>query len=278
MDANFKHLWIATVEAVELIGQAATPLDPHVHHARAVLAAALQHLHYKVNEDDLMSPTEPTEAVPAVPPADDLQSADDPAPIPRSLADYRTERGMTVLQFGQWLGIAHFEYAAVVHRQPVDRRICDQIAYKLGVDWHAIAEFMPKHPQPELYREITPIPAPPGAKPPAEPWYLLDEVTGRIRSGPHHESLPKNAFYLWDPLTDGAAQLVVLDDFKERSTAEEQLPPEGHNVIEYTSKGRSVLIYDWMYESEIEDDDAEDDLDDDDRDEGDLEDHLAHNS
>ena len=49
--------------------------------------------------------------------------------------------------FGDWLGIAHFEYAAVIHRLPVDRRLRDQIAYKLGVAWQAIAEFMPEPPR-----------------------------------------------------------------------------------------------------------------------------------
>lgn len=274
MDANFKHLWIATVEAVELLGQAATPLDPHIHHARAVLAAALQHLYYEVDENDLMSPTEPTEAVPIPPIADDLDSADDLSPAPRSLADYREERGMTVLEFGRWLGIAHFEYAAVVNRRPVDRRIRDQIAYKLGVDWWAIAEFMPEQPQP--HREVAPLPARPDAEPPDEPWYFLDEVTGRIRSGPHDEPYPENALHLYDYATEGAAQLIALWDFDWPQTEEDQLPPGGRNVIEYKSKGRNILVYDWMYEDE--DDDAEDDLDDPDADEGSLEDHLAHNS
>lgn len=164
MDANFMHLWTAAFEAVELLGQATTPLDPHVHHARAVLAAALQHLHCEVDESDLPNPTEPTEVVSAPAGDGDLDRTDDPSVKPRSLADYRSERGMTVLQFGRWLGIAHFEYATVVHRRPVDRRIRDQIAYKLGVDWRAIAEFVPEQPPPR--RAIAALPARPGAEPP----------------------------------------------------------------------------------------------------------------
>ena len=86
------------------------------------------------------------------------------------------------------LGITHQEYAHVMHRRPVDRRIRDQIADKLGIRWSAIAEFMPEAALPWL--EIASIPAPAGAPPPAEPWYLVQQTTGRIVSGPHDAPLP----------------------------------------------------------------------------------------
>lgn len=236
MDANFTYLWAAAVEAVELLGEAARPLDPHVHHARAVLVAALHHLSCELAEEDwvaasspaedVASRTAPMEVVSAPAADDDLDPIDDPSPSPRSLADYREARGMTVLEFGRWLGIAHFEYAAAVHRRPVDRRIRDQIAYKLGVPWRAIAEFRPAQPKP--LRDVLPLPAPPNAKPLAEPWYLIDAVTGRIRSGPHHEPLPANACFLLDELTVGDAQLVCLYNDDGPGTEEEAVPPAGY--------------------------------------------------
>jgi len=67
---------------------------------------------------------------------------------------------MTLPQFTEWLGIAHFEYAAVVHRQRVDHGLRDQIAYRLGVPKTQIAEFLP--PQPRL--RPLPLPAPDGPR------------------------------------------------------------------------------------------------------------------
>jgi hypothetical protein len=41
---------------------------------------------------------------------------------------------MHIPAFTAFLGITHQEYAHVFYRQPLDRRVRDQIAYKLGVE------------------------------------------------------------------------------------------------------------------------------------------------
>ena len=135
---------------------------------------------------------------------------------------------ITVPPITTLLGITLQEYAHVIHRLPVDRRIRDQIAYKLGIRWSAIAEFMPEAALPWL--EIASIPAPAGAPPPAEPWYLVHETTGRIVSGPHDAPLPGNAVYLCDPLTQRTTNLVVL--FAAWTSEEAQLQSEGYSAHE----------------------------------------------
>ena len=60
-----------------------------------------------------------------------------PLPTPRSLADYRQERGMRIPAFTAFLGVTLDDYAQVVQRGPVDRRLRDQIAYRLRVPWPA---------------------------------------------------------------------------------------------------------------------------------------------
>ena len=62
---------------------------------------------------------------------------------------------MHIPAFTAFLGITHQEYAHVFYREPLDRRVRDQIAYKLGVDWREIAEFMPA--QPQTWPEIVPV-------------------------------------------------------------------------------------------------------------------------
>ncbi len=159
---------------------------------------------------------------------DDLALVDAPYPALRRLTDYRQERNLSMLAFIAMLGITHQEYAHVIHRLPVDRRLRDQIAYKLGVDWSAIAEFMPEDALP--WPEILPLPAPPGELPPDEPWYLVHQTTGRIVSGPHHEPLPENAAYYCDPLTRQTTNLITL--FPVWTTEEAQIPPGGYSAEE----------------------------------------------
>jgi len=133
---------------------------------------------------------------------------------------------MHIPAFTAFLGITHQEYAHVFYREPLDRRVRDQIAYKLGVDWREIAEFMPQQPQP--WPEIVAEPAPEGAPFPHEPWYLVDHVTGRITSGPHDAPIPANGGYLCDPLTNGPTNLVGLS--YPWGSEEEQLPPAGFSA------------------------------------------------
>lgn len=223
MRTDLGHLHTSLVHAVTILRQDTTMPEAQVDHALAILRAALSHWRF-----------DPSIIAAAADSAPEIVDTDDRAeeaiddieiPPPRSLSDYRRERGMTILAFGDWLGIAHFEYAGVIHRLPVDRRLRDQIAYKLGVAWQAIAEFMPERP-PQPRPQPVPIPAPDGTPPPDEPWYLFDDETGYILSGPHNTSVPENGFYLSDPLAGGPSNLVVLHDFSGY-TEEQQLPPEG---------------------------------------------------
>jgi hypothetical protein len=174
---------------------------------------------------------------------DDPASIDALHPAPRRLADYRQERNLSMRDFTDLLGITQQEYAHVIHRLPIDRRLRDQIAYKLGVPWSAIAEFMPGAALP--WPETTPIPAPAGAPPPSEPWYVVHPTTGRIVSGPHNEPLPENAAYVHDPLTYNTTNLVVLFD---RTNEEAQLPPEG-----YIANERLIMEEELAAEDELED-------------------------
>ena len=133
---------------------------------------------------------------------------------------------ITVPPITTLLGITHQEYAHVIHRLPVDRRLRDQIAYNLGVHWSAIASHARScaalagdRPSRHLLD--------PG---PCEPWYLVHQTTGRIVSGPHNEPLPENAAYYCDPLTQNTTNLVVL--FPAWTSEEAQLPPEGYSAME----------------------------------------------
>src|SRR4051812_44355395 len=82
--------------------------------------------------------------------------------------------------------------------------------------------------QPQTWPEIVPEPAPADAPSPLEPWYLIDEETGRIVSGPHTMPIPANGGYLCDPLTNGPTNLVGLS--YPLGCEEEQLPPEGFSA------------------------------------------------
>lgn len=220
MEPTLMELRRTMVEAIELLDQSLVPLDPHTHRARAVLLAALCRFYCSSGREDAL----PSEA-PVHQDNDDLDDiAWPPAP---SLSDYRQERGMRIHEFTDWLGIAHYEYANVVHRVPVDRRLRDQIAFRLGVRWTEIAEFGPKQPQPEPPPLPELIPALPGSPPPNEPWYLIDEYTGKIVSGPHHEPVPENGWHTQEPLTGKGTNLISLSSYP--GTEEQGLPPDGYS-------------------------------------------------
>jgi hypothetical protein len=224
MDADVAYLHASVVEAVTILQRDPTALDTRAHHALAVLQAALLYLQDSLVEEP---PAPEPDGQDRVAQGDDDTDSVDLAPLPvRSLSAYRQERGMHIPAFTAFLGITQQEYAQVMHRQPVDRRLRDQIAYKLGVKWQAIAEFLPA--QPQHWPEIVPLPAPEGAPLPTEPWYLIDLQTGRIASGPHTTPIPTNAVYLADPLTSMPTNLVAV--CSPWSSEEAQLPPEGHNA------------------------------------------------
>lgn len=238
MDANLLHLRTSVIEAVTILQKSHNPLDIRVDHANAVLRAALWHLGREQNEEPSATDVDPEVAVASERGDDEMEIIDSLHPTPRSLSDYRRDRGMRISAFTDWLGIPQHEYAHIIHRQPVDRRLRDHVAYKLGVEWRVIAEFMPK-PPPEPYVRLVPIPAPEGTEPPPEPWYLLDEETGQVISGPHTEPIPENAGYLSHPLIGNPCNLVVLYDLSGY-TEENQLPPDG-----YSAKERSWRYDDW---------------------------------
>jgi len=56
---------------------------------------------------------------------DDVDSVDLAPLTARSLSEYRQERGMHIPAFTAFLGITHQEYAHVIYRQPLDRRVRD---------------------------------------------------------------------------------------------------------------------------------------------------------
>jgi hypothetical protein len=240
MEDDLRQLSAAVVRAIGILRQDGAPRDARAHHALAVLLAALWVLDLEAAavEEHHASAADPRAAVPSARADDDMDTIDLVQPTPRSLFAYREERGMTIPQFTAFLGIPHHEYAAVVHRQPVDRRLRDQIAFRLGVSWPAIAEFVPPAP-PEPRPQPIPMPAPPEAAPPDEPWYLVDNETGSILSGPHHEALPANAAYLGDPILGGLTNLVILwsDDecsderqwlYDERAAEADDANADGH--------------------------------------------------
>jgi hypothetical protein len=230
IEDDLRQLSAAVVRAVGILRQDGAPPDAQAHHALAVLLAALSVLDREVLEERQAPTAAARVVVPSAPADDDLDTIDLAQPVPRSLADYREERGMTIDQFTALLGILHHDYAAVIHRLPVDRRLRDQVAFRLGVPWPAIAEFLPPAP-PEPRPRLIPIPAPPEATPPGEAWYLVDRETGTLVSGPHHEALPMNAVYLVDPILCEPTNLVILwsdDGFRE----EHQLPPTGYTLEE----------------------------------------------
>jgi hypothetical protein len=209
METDLGSLRAAVVAAVDILGGTTDPADDRVQRALALLTHAL-----------------------AAPPdlsAADTGAVEDMAPIdlvrpqPRRLSDYRQVRAMTIPQFTAFLGIAHFEYAHVVHRQKIDLRLRDQIAFRLGVPWQAIAEFMPREPPTSRPRPI-PIPPPATAEPPDEPWNLVEVV-----SGPHTTALPANALPLGDPVTQAPTNFILYDPW---TTEEGQLPPEGYSARE----------------------------------------------
>jgi hypothetical protein len=225
MDNELRELHASVVEAVTILQRDPNPLDAHAHHALAVLQAALLHVQYYMVEEEPPAP-DPVELDTAAQVDDDTDSVELAPLAARSLSEYRQERGMHIPAFTAFLGITHQEYAYAIYRQPQDRRIRDQIAYKLGVDWHEIAEFMPA--QPRIWPEIVPLPAPEGAPLPSEPWYLVDRVTGRITSGPHTTPIPANGAYLCDQVTYESTNLVAL--WSPFTREEDQLPPEGYSA------------------------------------------------
>jgi hypothetical protein len=232
MEPTLLELRWSIVEAVELLGQADVPLDTRADRARALLLAALCRFHHTteyIPHAPSIEPNPPTtNTIP-----NDLDLDDSIWPQPRRLSDYRQERGMRIPEFTAFLGILHHEYAAVVHRHPVDRRLRDQIAFKLGVHWSAIAEFLPAHRQP-IKPPPPPVPIPnPSGEVPSQPWYLVDAYTGQIVSGPHHEPVPLNGYYMVEPLSRMCTNLIVLDDYS--GTEEDQLPPEGYSDKELRS-------------------------------------------
>jgi hypothetical protein len=223
MEDKLRHLCTAVVRAVGILRQEADPADARAQYADAVLRTALWHIGYnpkgfrpRVAELEIAAPRAHTD--------DDADSLDLARPTPRSLADYRQEREMTIPQFTTYLGLLHREYVDVVHRLPVDRRVRDQIAFRLGVPWTMIAEFMPEQLRPARPRP-EPLPAPEGAEPPREPWFLVDEESGEVISGPHTEPVPANAVFPNDLIVGGPTNLVAL--FDEPLTEEEWLPPGG---------------------------------------------------
>lgn len=230
MEIKLLHLRASVIEAVTILQKANDPLDICVDNANAVLRAALWHLGRAHDEEPSTVDVHTDVAVTSEYSNDEAEIIDALHPTPRSLSDYRSERGMKIPAFTDWLGIPHHEYAQIIRRQPVDRRLRDHVAYKLGVEWQAIAEFMPK-PPPEPYVRPEPIPAPEGTEPPLEPWYLLDEENGQIISGPHTEPIPENGWYVSDPLVGGPSNLVVLYDFSGY-TEEDRLPPDGYSIEE----------------------------------------------
>jgi hypothetical protein len=225
MDVALRELHASVVEAVTILQRDPAPLDARAHHTLAVLQAALLHLHSTMVEEEPPAP-DPEELETDAQVDDDTDSVDLVPLAARSLSDYRQERGMNIPAFTAFLGITHQEYAHVVYRQPLDRRVRDQIAFKLGVDWREIAEFMPA--QPQTWPEIVPLPASEGEPPPPEPWYLVDHVTGRITSGPHTTPIPANGAYLCDQLTNASTNLVAL--WYPFTREEENLPPEGFSA------------------------------------------------
>jgi hypothetical protein len=220
------------VEAISILRCSEDALDARVHRVQAVLLAALWRLDAEAPEDLTVLEIVPEAEMPNQPSDDDAESVDLAQPTPRSLADYRKEYGMTIPQFTDWLGIPHHEYAAVVYRMPVDPRLREQIAFRLGVSWRQIAEFLP--PQPPPRPQLVPLPAPDAAEPPREPWYLVDDLTGKVLSGPHHEPLPANAAYLGDPLTftfATRAALCYAYDFMKRDCESGRDTERGYNLF-----------------------------------------------
>jgi len=212
MESDLSYLRAAVVEALTLLQADAAPLAARAFHAQAVLRTALWRLGLAQQDAAPTLQVDPL-VMPAGAEAGD--NDDDLAALPRrtlrSLSDERRERRMTIPQFTAWLGIAHHEYAAVVQRRLVDRRLRDQIAFTLGVAWHALAECMPEPPLPPRPRP-RPLPPSDDAPPPDEPWFLVDAETGAIVSGPDHAPLPANAGYRSDPLRGGPTNLVVIVD------------------------------------------------------------------
>jgi hypothetical protein len=242
MGTDLRHLRGALEEAITILEQDTTAIAARVDHTLAVLYATLVH-----HRGALADPEPPLEA------DQDTQNEDQRAdgelddsailfPPPHRLANYRQERGMHIPAFTAFLGITHVDYVAVVHRQAVDRRLRDQIAYKLGVRWQEIAEFMSETP-PKPQPQPVPIPAPDDALPPHRPWYLVDDETGRVLSGPHATPVPENGYYIGHLLAHKAPDLVVLHDFSGY-TREDQLPPGG-----YTKKELQEMYPDWDFEN-----------------------------
>jgi hypothetical protein len=234
MAVDLHHLRGALEEAITILEQDATPMTARVDHTLAILYAAL------VYHADLLAVHEsipkPAHALPneGEQVDDDLDADDISFPAPRRLADYRRERAMHIPAFTAFLGITHADYAAVVRRHALDRRLRDQIAYKLGVQWQEIAEFMPE-PPPQPRPQPAPIPASDDAPPPLRPWYLFDDETGRILSGPHTTPVPQNGYFLSHPLLPNRLDLIVLHDFSGY-TEEDQLLPDAYTREELQEK------------------------------------------
>jgi hypothetical protein len=225
MDEKLRHLCTAVVRAVGILRQDADPVDARAHYADAVLRTALWHIGYNP-ADFRPRAVEPELVVPSAGTDDDADSLDLAQLTSRRLADYRQEREMTIPQFADFLGLLHPEYVAVVQRQKVDRRVRDQIAFRLGVPWTMIAEFMPPPPRPRP----EPRPAPAGAEPPPELWYLVDEESGEVISGPHTEPIPENSDYLHDPIAGESTNLAVV--FDDTIVEYNLLPPDGYTADE----------------------------------------------
>jgi len=237
MEANQTHLRTSIIAALTILRHDTMSLEARVQDAEAALLAALVYCDAHTPEE--AAPEAPEPALPGIDAAlADMEQIDRFHPEPRQLSAYRQERGMRIPAFTAFLGIAHHEYAAIVRRCPSDRRLRDQIAFKLGVAWQAIAEFMPE-PPPQPRSQPLPLPPREGAKPPSHPWYLVDEETGQVLSGPHTDPLPANAVYLGDPRTWEPSNLVVLHDYSA-CTEEDQLPAEG-----FSAKEREAMYADW---------------------------------
>lgn len=246
MEDHLTHLHTSVLAAILVLQHDARSLDARVEEAEAVLCAALLCWDMRACIDATLSPgtLNVTNSGESLATTSAPVNRPDPAPLP--LSAYRQERGLTISAFTEMLGIFHHEYVAVIHRQPVDPRVRDQIAFKLGVPWQAIAEFMPK-PPPQLKPRPVAIPPGEGAEVPSTPWYLVDEQTGQVLSGPHTEPLPENAVYLHDPFKGEEWNLVVLCDYSHL-TEEDCLPPGGY------SRNERDAVYDNEYA--LEDDSA----------------------
>lgn len=219
------------IEAVNVLQDETIPLEKRTQDARATLFAALCRFYDSYPEEQTASSSEPVHQIAGEFIDNEVNLAELESPA-RSLSDYREERKMHIPDFTDFLGILHPEYADVVHRLPVDRRVRDQIAFRLGVHWTEIAEFMPRQNQPEIpLPPIAPIPAPEGTPPPEEPWYLVERFTGKIVSGPHNEPVPLNGFYVAEPLTGECGNIIELAE-PLNGIEEESLPPGGYNAEE----------------------------------------------